>query len=224
MSLKKVTKLFSLVLYYGFAIYLPKSNRPYAFKLTKPIRYYICKNIFDKCGRNVTVERGAYFGDGRGITIGNNSGIGVNCKIQQNVKIGNDVMMGEDVIIMTTTHKFDDCSIPMRIQGLENLPVIIEDDIWIGSRVIILPGTKIGKGSIIGAGAVVTKDVPKYSIVGGVPAKVIRSRKLNKEDIVKAIQLSKLISDQLYNTDNIKKITGKRELTQYASNSKNRKN
>lgn len=177
MFIKKLIKSFSLILYYGFAIYLPKSNRPHAFKLTKPIRYHICKNIFDKCGINVTVEKGAYFGDGRGIIIGNNSGIGVNCKIQQNVKIGNDVMMGEDIIIITCTHKFDNCSIPMRVQGLKMGPVTIEDDVWIGSRVVILPGVKIGKGSIIGVGAVVTKDVSEYSIVGGIPAKLIRSRK-----------------------------------------------
>jgi maltose O-acetyltransferase len=56
-------------------------------------------------------------------------------------------------------------------------PVIIEDDVWIGARVIILPGVKIGKGSIVGAGAVVTKDVEPYSIVAGVPAKLIRKRK-----------------------------------------------
>lgn len=177
MYLGKLSKYVSLILYYGFATYLPKSNRPYAFKLTKPIRYLICKNIFEFCGKNVNIERRAYFGDGKGIFIGNNSTIGVNCKIQRNVKIGNDVMMGEDVIIITNTHKFDDCNIPMRIQGSKILPVTIEDDIWIGSRVFILPGVKIGKGSIIGAGAVVTKDVPEYSIIGGIPAKLIRSRK-----------------------------------------------
>lgn len=177
MILKKISKYLGLILYYGFAIYLPKSNRPYAFGLTKPIRYLVCKNIFEFCGKNVNIERCAYFGDGKGIFIGNNSGIGVNCKIQRNVKIGNYVMMGEDVIIITNTHKFDDCNIPMAMQGFENLPVTIGDDVWIGSRVMILPGVKIGKGSIIGAGAVVSKDVPEYSIVGGVPAKLIRSRK-----------------------------------------------
>ncbi len=79
-------------------------------------------------------------------------------------------------MIITNTHNFENCDIPMRTQGLKNISVTIEDDVWIGSRVIILPGIKIGKGSIIGAGAVVTKDVPEYSIVGGVPAKLIRSR------------------------------------------------
>lgn len=181
MYLRKLLKYVSLILYYGFAIYLPKSNRPYAFKITKPIRYHICKNILEYCGKNVNIERLAYFGDGKGIIIGDNSGLGVNCKIQRNVKIGNDVMMGEDVIIITNTHKFDDCNTPMRTQGSEIIPVIVEDDVWIGNRVMILPGVKVGKGSIIGAGAVVTKNIPEYSIVGGVPAKLIRSRKQNKK-------------------------------------------
>lgn len=67
-------KYVSLILYYGFAIYLPKSNRPYAFKITKPIRYHICKNILEYCGKNVNIERLAYFGgDGQGISIGDNS-------------------------------------------------------------------------------------------------------------------------------------------------------
>ena len=65
----------------------------------------------------------------------------------------------------------------MRYQGgKEVAPVVIGDDVWIGSRVIILPGVKIGNGSVIGAGAVVTKDVEPYSVVGGVPAKLIRRR------------------------------------------------
>lgn len=184
MSLKKTKKMISLLLYYGFATYLPKSNRPHAFHLTKPIRYHICKNIFDSCGKNVNVERCAYVGDGRGINIGNNSTIGVNCKIAQNVTIGDNVMMGEDVVIMTTTHNYDNLNIPMMLQGSRTLSNVIENDVWIGTRVIILPGVKIGTGSIIGAGAVVTKDVPGYSVVGGVPAKIIRSRKLIKmEDV-----------------------------------------
>lgn len=175
---KKILKCLCLLLYYSIGIHLPKSNRPHSLKLSKPIRYVLCKNIFESCGKNVNIEKGAYIADGKNITIGNNSGIGVNCRLQQNVKIGSDVMMGEDVIILTNSHKFDDYNIPMRLQGFKEIrDVIIGDDVWIGVRVIILPGIKIGKGSIIGAGSVVTKDVDDYSIIGGAPAKLIRYRK-----------------------------------------------
>ena len=64
----------------------------------------------------------------------------------------------------------------MNVQGSTRKWVIIEDDVWIGTRAIILPGTRIGKGSIIGAGSVVTKDVPQYSIVGGNPARILKTR------------------------------------------------
>ena len=87
-------------------------------------------------------------------------------------------MMGPDVVIMTNSHNFERIDIPMNIQG-SAVPkkVVIGNDVWIGTRAIILPGTTIGNGAIIGAGAVVTKDVPEYGIVGGVPAKLIRNRK-----------------------------------------------
>lgn len=66
----------------------------------------------------------------------------------------------------------------MNLQGMsKEHPVLIEDDVWIGANVIILPGVKISKGSIIGAGSVVTKNVPEYAIVGGNPARVIKYRK-----------------------------------------------
>ena len=65
----------------------------------------------------------------------------------------------------------------MRLQGYaEAIPVVIEDDVWVGARVIVLPGIRIGKGSVIGAGAIVTKDVPPFSICVGNPARIIRSR------------------------------------------------
>jgi maltose O-acetyltransferase len=86
-------------------------------------------------------------------------------------------MIAPEVIILTLGHRHDSIETPMCGQGGYATKVIIEDDVWIGIRVIVLPGVKIGKGSIVGAGAVVTKDVPPWTIVGGVPAKVIKRRK-----------------------------------------------
>jgi len=85
-----------------------------------------------------------------------------------------------EVIILTVGHKYDRLDIPMLEQGHnEPEPVTIGDDVWIGTRAIILPGISIGKGAIIGAASVVTKDVSEYAIVCGNPAKVIKSRKDN---------------------------------------------
>ena len=87
-------------------------------------------------------------------------------------------MMGPDVCIMTSSHSTMRTDAPMNKQShLPKRKVVIGDDVWIGRRVIILPGITVGKGSIIGAGAVVTKDVPEYAVVAGVPAKVIKYRK-----------------------------------------------
>lgn len=178
MKLKKITKFIYLLLYYSFARHLPISYEPQSLKLSKPIRGFLCCRIFDECGENINVEKGAHFGDGKFIKIGNNSDLGINSVIQRHVTIGNDVMMGRDVIIMTNSHETSNVLIPIRLQGAKDVrPVIIGNDIWIGSRVIILPGVNIGDGSIIGAGAVVTRDIEPYSVVGGVPAKLIQKRK-----------------------------------------------
>jgi maltose O-acetyltransferase len=172
--MKRIAFLF---LYYSLFKKLPVS---YGFmgKYWKYLRYICVKNTFKRCGKNVNVEKGAYFGNGKNIEINDNSGIGVNCIIPSDIKIGKYVMMGPNVIIYNTSHQFDSTKIPMYLQGIvTSQPLIIEDDVWISTRVIILPNVrKIGKGSIIGAGSIVTRDVPAFAIVGGNPAKTIRFR------------------------------------------------
>lgn len=86
-------------------------------------------------------------------------------------------MMGPDVVILTHTHNIERTDIPMGAQGSRVAKVVIGNDVWIGMRSIIMPGVNIGNGVVIGAGAVVTKDIPDYAVVGGVPAKIIRFRK-----------------------------------------------
>ena len=91
------------------------------------------------------------------------------------MRIGDDVMMGPNVSIYTRNHAFERTDVPMNTQGVSDEKiVVIENDVWIGANSIILPGVTVSKGAIIGAGAVVTKDVPEYAIVGGNPAKVIK--------------------------------------------------
>lgn len=153
-----------------------------AYNISREFRYFLCKRLFNAIGKSVNIENNAYIGNGKKISIGNNSGIGARCKIQNtNIKIGDYVMMGEEVLILGGAHICDRLDVPMGLQG--NLPLSyleICDDVWIGSRLTILAKVKrIGKGSIIGAGSVVTKSVPDYAIVAGNPAKIIKWRKYN---------------------------------------------
>ncbi len=174
--MKKIKRAIGYVLYYFFARHLPGSTLPYALG-AKYWRRLSVKLMFDKCGKNVNIEHGAFLASGKGIEIGNNSGVGLNCRITGPLSIGNDVMMAPGVNIVTQNHEIADTEIPMRLQTAEKKKVTIGDDVWIGVNAIILPGITIGKGSVVAGGAVVTKDVPPYTIVGGNPARVIRNRK-----------------------------------------------
>jgi maltose O-acetyltransferase len=164
-----------LGIYYVLARHLPQTNSAFGFG-TGALRRWLCRGLFREIGRNVNIEHMAYFGRGDELSIGDNSGIGVNCLCTGPIMIGRDVMMGPDVVLMTSRHEFGDTSRPMRTQGLSCSPVRIEDDVWIGTRAIIMPGVTIQRGAIIGAAAVVTRDVPAYAIVGGIPARVLRYR------------------------------------------------
>lgn len=169
-----------LCIYYIIARFLPKSTMPILGMFSMYLRRLCCKIIFKEVGINLVVEQGAYFGSGKNIRVGNNVGIGKNFKsLNRDIKIGNELMMGEDVLFLGSGHVYSDLSIPMGQQGsLPRTELIISDDVWIGARSIILPGCRyIGNGVIIGAGSVVTKDVPDYAIVGGNPAKIIKFRK-----------------------------------------------
>ena len=93
-------------------------------------------------------------------------------------------MMGPDVKIYSTSHGHGSPDILMRLQPSQTFPTIIGNDVWIGASSIILPGRKVGNHAIIAAGAVVTKDVPDYAVVGGNPAKIIKFRNAPDKDSV----------------------------------------
>lgn len=136
-----------------------------------------CRRLFRQCGQRINVEKGANFYTGWEIEIGDDSSLGIDCMIPYDLKVGKDVMMGPYVTIVGENHNFARRDIPMRLQGYQKFPPVrIEDDVWIGACAIILPGITIGRGAIIAAGAVVTKDVPPYAICGGNPARVIKFR------------------------------------------------
>ncbi|MCH7415767.1 acyltransferase [Belliella sp. R4-6] len=152
----------------------------------------------DHCEINGLSQKGLIFGDkvtvgsyaiirptnlyggeaGVGLKVGNNSSIGpysyIGCSGY--IEIGDNVMMSPRVSIYSENHNFGDVALPMIDQGVTRSFVKIEDDCWIAANSIILAGVTVGKGSIVAAGSVVTKDVPPFSIVGGNPAKIIKSR------------------------------------------------
>lgn len=132
-------------------------------------------------GRGASIRPSSYYGGelGVGLTVGAGSAIGPSSWIGASgrVTIGNDVLLGPGVIVIPENHVFQDTERTIKEQGVVRDEVIIEDDCWLGARATILSGVRIGRGSIVAAGAVVHRDVPPFSIVGGVPARILKSRR-----------------------------------------------
>lgn len=126
--------------------------------------------------RDTIIEIGA----GGSVIIGDNTHIQASCNLKGflgNLIIGRDVQIAPHCGFSPYEHNFDDRDLPIRRQGIRSAgDIVLEDDVWLGLGVAVLEGVHIGKGAIIGAGAVVTDDVPAYAIVAGVPARVIRMR------------------------------------------------
>lgn len=171
-------------LYYGFAIFLPVSYRR-GGGIGRFLRYQACRRLFRKCGANVNVERGAYLEQPWTMAIDDNSGLGIGSYVDGPVTIGRNVMMAPGVKIYRRNHETASTDVPMIEQGFGPfVPLVVEDDVWIGSSVIIVPSVqRIGRGSILAAGAVVVKDVPPFSIVGGNPAKIVKNRRADQDRI-----------------------------------------
>lgn len=140
-------------------------------------------NFGRKCtiGRFVTIRPSNILLDeaGEGLFVGDNSNIGAYSYIGCSglITIGKNVMIGPRVNLMAENHVFEKTNVAMKSQGVIRSYIVIEDDVWIGANCTILSGVTVKKGAIIAAGAVVTKDVDEFSIVGGVPAKLIKLRK-----------------------------------------------
>lgn len=168
--------LLLIALYQCVVRWLPPSTAPLG-RLWRAIRAAVVRPMLASSGRGINVEYGAFFGTGGDIRLGDRSGIGVNARLHGPVTIGADVMMGPEVLIYALAHETRDPNRPMIDQGFTPpSEVVIEDDVWIGARATILPGVRIGAGCVIGAGAVVAKDVPPRSVAVGNPATVVRER------------------------------------------------
>ena len=130
-------------------------------------------------GDGVTISDGVIIATyGGTVTIGSRAYMGPYCVLYGHggLRIGSNTMIGAHTVIVPANHSFDRTDIPLNLQPIRKRGITIADDVWIGAGCCILDGVRIGKGAVIGAGAVVTKDIDDYSIAVGVPAVAVRSR------------------------------------------------
>lgn len=148
--------------------------RLYNVSETVPERRTMLQRLLGGIGENSLIEPPFYCVYGRNIYLGDDVFLNFLCTILDcnEVRIGNHVMIGPNVQIYTAAHLLQ---AEPRNQGLEEArPIVIEDNVWIGGAAILLPGVTIGRNAVVGAGAVVTRDVPANAVVAGSPARVIR--------------------------------------------------
>lgn len=158
-------------------------------KIYRRLLMYLIRPLFKSHGKNFMFDPfGSY--SYNTISAGDDVFIGLGATLwatESSITIGNKVMFGPNVTIIGGDHNASPIGIFMSDNHIkktsDDLPVVIEDDVWIGAGAIILKGVRIGRGSIIAAGALVIRDVPPYSIAGGVPAKRLKVR-WNCEEIM----------------------------------------
>lgn len=128
-----------------------------------------------RLGRKSVIESYCCINNAVGdVIIGDHTRVGIHCTVIGPVCIGNHVNLAQGITVTALNHNFADSNRKIDEQGISTKPVVIGDDVWIGANAVILPGVTIGRHVVVAAGAVVTKDVPDYSLVAGVPAKEIK--------------------------------------------------
>lgn len=136
-------------------------------KIQKGINTNIHPTVIIREPQNIEIGENCYFNHNTILNGGHGSA---------KLLIGNYVQTGPNVAFYVSNHNTINSGIPIKEQGYHEKDIIIEDDVWIGANSVITSGVHIGKGAIIGAGSVVTKDIPAYCIAAGTPAKVIKDR------------------------------------------------
>ncbi|MGM0122858.1 hypothetical protein IGI37_000224 [Enterococcus sp. AZ194] len=173
--MKPLYYLFYMMLNFCFVPYrLVKVERGY-----RKVKNFFARKLFAEVGANAAIRPKVKISFLQNVSLGMNSSIGDRSMIiaGDTVKIGKNVMIGPEVMIFTQNHKILPSSQLLIEGGMEKRPVFISDGVWIGARVILLPGADIGEGAVIAAGSVVPgKSYPKNAIIGGNPAKVIKFR------------------------------------------------
>jgi acetyltransferase-like isoleucine patch superfamily enzyme len=170
------------VIVLGSAVSLSARAFDFGRRVLRRARMWALMPLFARHGKRFIFDPdGSYFF--ANIEVGDDVSLGIRPVLMaalSRIVIGNHVMFGPEVVVIGGGHNSTVVGRPMKAvhekTGNEDLGVVIEDDVWVGARALILRGVRIGRGAIVGAGAVVTKSVPPYAIVAGSPARVVRFR------------------------------------------------
>ncbi|MBC7912746.1 MAG: acyltransferase [Pyrinomonadaceae bacterium] len=122
------------------------------------------------------------------VIIGNKSIIGIGNVIIGPVTIGDNVMLAQNIVVSGLNHGYQDITIPPKDQPVTTKPITIRDNVWIGANCVITAGVSIGKHSVIGAGSVVTKNIPEYVVAAGNPARILKKYNFESQNWEKVIQ------------------------------------
>ena len=161
-----------ILFYYGFAQFLPMSHRP-GGALFKALRSAPLHRMLSRAGTGINVESRVDIGSGGRVSLGDGSGIGARSRIEA-ATIGDGVIIAPEVVMLSRNHVLIERGVWIGRQGAtERTPVQVGEGAWIGTRAILLPGVRIGSFAVVGAGAVVTRDVPDYAIAAGNPARIL---------------------------------------------------
>jgi maltose O-acetyltransferase len=162
-----------VLFYYAVATHLPRRTRPLG-GVSRRIRQLCVKYMTSSPGAWLNVEPRVDIGSGREVRLGEGSGIGMDSRVE--ALIAEDrVIIGPGCLFLARNHVFENVTAPIGMQGSSEIaPPHIGYGAWIGARVILLPGVQIGAHAVIGAGSVVTHDIPEYAVAVGNPARVVR--------------------------------------------------
>lgn len=144
----------------------------------RAVRYAAIRAVARECGELVDIKSNCVILGASNLSLGSRISIHPFCYIDATggIEIGSDVSIAHSSSILSTEHVFESLELPIRDQGLIERKTIIGDDVWIGAGARILAGVSVGTGAVVAAGAVVTADVAAHTVVGGVPARVLKSR------------------------------------------------
>jgi acetyltransferase-like isoleucine patch superfamily enzyme len=143
-------------------------------------------------GRFSTIEDFCTINNAVGdVIIGDDTRIGMGNVVIGPVSIGNSVIFAQNIVVSGLNHGYEDISIPIAHQKVSTVPIVVEDECWIGANAVITAGVRIGRHSVIAAGAVVTKSIPPYSVAVGNPARVIKQYDFDRKEWVKAERSNK---------------------------------